>query len=392
MRRNLNRKRLSAPIPTCAKPCPIPSVRKIQPSPSVRLQRILGNQGFQHHLQPKLRIGQSNDQYEQEADRVADQVLRMPDKPEFRDRRLEIREGEETVQAKSRSNKGGRIAPAIESGINSLRGSGQPMPESTRTFFESRFGADFGGVKVHSGTSADHLAESINAKAFTIGKDVVFGHGQYSPESSRGKQLLAHELTHVVQQNKMSNGSKSDLSNTGTKPPSNLVRNLKKTFVNKSSEQRIQRDCRNFNAGWIHPSTGRPGPAGTWCATEVEARARAIACPPDCFIYNDGPDSHPYREIPGFPCAHYVAHQLNIRTGARYARCRQGFSVTIGQLTQGRQDFPLNQAQVNDIWSNGRHSGVVIRVDVANNRVRISACDIGGNVYSAWHNDGRVYR
>ncbi|MDH3976490.1 MAG: DUF4157 domain-containing protein [Deltaproteobacteria bacterium] len=79
------------------------------------------------------------------------------------------------------------------------------MPESTRSFFEPRFGADFSGVRVHTDRNASHLARSVNAKAFTKGRDVVFGSGQYSPESPGGKRLLAHELTHVVQQDHGSN-------------------------------------------------------------------------------------------------------------------------------------------------------------------------------------------
>ncbi len=109
-------------------------------------------------------------------------------------------EEEEPVQAKSTSSGTGRISPAIESGIKSARGGGRLLPESTRSFFEPRFGADFSGVKVHTDANAHHLARSMNAKAFTVGRDVVFGSGQYSPDSSIGKNLLAHELVHVIQQ------------------------------------------------------------------------------------------------------------------------------------------------------------------------------------------------
>jgi len=111
-------------------------------------------------------------------------------------------EEEAPVQAKSNNSKADRSSPAIESGIQSIRGGGRQLAESTRSFFEPRFGADFSGVKVHTDATANHLARSIKAKAFTVGRDVVFGSGQYSPDSSRGKQLLAHELTHVVQQKK----------------------------------------------------------------------------------------------------------------------------------------------------------------------------------------------
>ena len=205
------------------------------------LQRTAGNQAVQRliksgALQAKLRIGQPGDVYEQEADRVADAVMRMPEPGVQRQVEPEEEE-EETLQAKPLTNqitylvhvqrqeeteeevqkqpeeeeeesvqaKGSResspiMSPAVESGINSIRGGEKPLSESSRAFFEPRFGADFSDVKVHTGANANHLTKSINAKAFTVGRDVVFGSGQYSPESSSGKQLLAHELTHVVQQ------------------------------------------------------------------------------------------------------------------------------------------------------------------------------------------------
>ncbi|KCZ70539.1 hypothetical protein ANME2D_02559 [Candidatus Methanoperedens nitroreducens] len=77
---------------------------------------------------------------------------------------------------------------------------GQPLPEPVRAYFEPRFGYDFSGVRVHLGQKAEESAGSINALAYTVGKDIVFGAGQYQPQTSAGKRLLAHELTHVIQQ------------------------------------------------------------------------------------------------------------------------------------------------------------------------------------------------
>ena len=192
------------------------------------LQRTIGNQAVQRliksgTLQAKLKIGQPGDRYEQEADRIADQVISMPD-PKLQ-RQPENEEEEETLQTKPSAD---QITPlvqkqedipeeeqqtaqakgdgpattsySIESAINSIRHSGKPLPVSTRAFLEPRFGADFSGVRVHSDSKANHLARSINAKAFTVGQDVVFGSGQYSPGSRTGRSLLAHEMTHVVQQ------------------------------------------------------------------------------------------------------------------------------------------------------------------------------------------------
>ena len=238
------------------------------------LQRTVGNQAVSRlmrsgALQAKLSIGKPRDVYEQEADWVADAVMRMPEpgvqrqvepeeeeeetlqtktlvdkitplvqvqrqeEPEEEEEMLQAKplvdqitplvqrqseeeeekpvqakflqrheEEEEHVQAKISKESSLEVSPSFNSGIKSIRGGGQPLPESTRTFFEPRFGADFSGVRLHNNSNANYLARSINARAFTIGKDMVFGKGQYSPETSGGKKLLAHELTHVVQQQK----------------------------------------------------------------------------------------------------------------------------------------------------------------------------------------------
>lgn len=230
-------------------------------------------------LRPKLKIGRQDDQFEQEADAVADQVMHTSDtthlqmrtdvnspqismkcatcnqeeqlqmqteeeeeplqaKPlantitpliqrqaepeEEEEEAVPEREEESTpilesvptgdadelgkedeegfVQAKSTMGTVPQVTPGLAQNINSLKGSGQPLPASERTFFEPRFGRDFSNVRVHTGNHAIRTAQSINARAFTLGRDVVFGGGQYSPGSISSRRLLAHELTHVVQQ------------------------------------------------------------------------------------------------------------------------------------------------------------------------------------------------
>jgi hypothetical protein len=84
--------------------------------------------------------------------------------------------------------------------FENLWGHGQPLTQPLRGFFESRFGHDFGRVRIHAGAQAAGLAESMQARAFAIGRDVVFGAGEFAPDTSRGRELMAHELTHVVQQ------------------------------------------------------------------------------------------------------------------------------------------------------------------------------------------------
>src|SRR2546429_2276399 len=86
-----------------------------------------------------------------------------------------------------------------------LRSPGQPLDAGTRAFMEPRFGHDFSNVRVHSDARAAESARSVNALAYTVGRDVVFGAGQYAPRTSEGRRLLAHELTHVMQQQSLQN-------------------------------------------------------------------------------------------------------------------------------------------------------------------------------------------
>lgn len=284
-------------------------------NPLLAQQQTLGNQTVQRLLQAKvvqakLKIGQPGDKYEQEADRVAEQVMRMPEPktsqratvggqaPDMRIQRLcpeceeevhrqpmEEEEEEETLQTKPLAD---QITPLVQrqiepeeeeeeeeeaslqakladgallqrqekepeeeeeepiqtklakgvqvqrreeepekeeeepiqtkridnqtprgrsdlaDQIRSLKGSGQPLPQSTCDFFEPRFGHDFGQIRVHTDDQAAETARAVNARAFTVGRDVVFGAGQYKPGTEAGRQLIAHELTHTIQQKKES--------------------------------------------------------------------------------------------------------------------------------------------------------------------------------------------
>ncbi len=109
---------------------------------------------------------------------------------------------EETLRTSPSSDRAdAALSPDVEAGIRSLRGGGRPLGGSARGFFESRFRRDFGSVRVHDGERAADLASSVNARAFTLGTDIVFGRGQFSPSTRAGRTLIAHELTHVLQQN-----------------------------------------------------------------------------------------------------------------------------------------------------------------------------------------------
>lgn len=142
-------------------------------------------------IQPKLTIGRPNDRYEQEADRVAEEVMRMPSEAEPVSLGLK-----RIIHQRGGGNR--REAPPIVYDV--LHSPGRPLDTDTRHFMEARFGHDFSGVRVHTGPAAAHTARSIHATAFTIGQNVVFGQSAYQPGTEQGKRLVAHELTHVIQQ------------------------------------------------------------------------------------------------------------------------------------------------------------------------------------------------
>ena len=124
------------------------------------------------------RVSQPGDPHEQEVDRVADTVTQTPDS--------------------ARTNDATSAADhASDSGAGS---GGQALDAATRAYMEPRFGHDFGQVRVHTDAQAAEAAENIGARAYTVGGDIVFGAGEYAPETTSGRHLLAHELTHVVQQ------------------------------------------------------------------------------------------------------------------------------------------------------------------------------------------------
>jgi uncharacterized protein DUF4157 len=112
----------------------------------------------------------------------------------------EEEEEEEELQAKATSGHISEVNSNFESHIQSFKGGGQPLSENDRTFFEPRFGRDFSNVRIHWDNAATQVNQELGARAFTHGRNIYFGAGQYTPKSREGRRLLIHELTHVVQQ------------------------------------------------------------------------------------------------------------------------------------------------------------------------------------------------
>lgn len=159
-------------------------------------------------IQTKLTVNRPGDVYEQEADHVADQVMRMPAPvavqrhsaacgQENQLQRSATREEETKVQRKEAGPSPAIAPPIVHQVLNSP---GQPLDADTRGFFEPRFGHDFSHVRVHTDANAAESTNAMNAVAYAVGHNLVFGKGQYSPETHAGRRLVAHELAHSIQQ------------------------------------------------------------------------------------------------------------------------------------------------------------------------------------------------
>lgn len=184
-----------------------PRSSALRPADILSLQRTIGNRAVgrilagrapqapasrtqnNQHLQAKLTVGAADDQYEQEADFVARQVLSQSAVPTA------------SPSIQRRVDSGTATVPsAIEGDIQRVRGGGQMLPDALRARMETAFSADFSGVRLHTDAQAHALNQSLSARAFTTGQDIFFRGGEYNPGSQTGQELLAHELTHVIQQ------------------------------------------------------------------------------------------------------------------------------------------------------------------------------------------------
>jgi hypothetical protein len=163
--------------------------------PTCRNERGAGEIPF--NIQKKsLEISSPSDADEIEADTVARKIV-DGERAEIHDTGPAIgRKGKETAE----------IAPGFQAGLETHKGGGRSLDDSTRTEMESRMGADLGSVKIHTDGAAHDLNKSVNARAFTHGQDIFFRQGEFDPGSKRGKELLAHELVHTVQQGGGTNG------------------------------------------------------------------------------------------------------------------------------------------------------------------------------------------
>jgi len=165
----------------------IPNI-KVSHSNQSNLQRkeskqTFSNQAAQPLIQAKLKIGQPNDKYEQEADRIAGRILQTSNPSRM-----------DSINTTLRSN----------SSYISNR-SGHSLPRNVRNYFEPKLGYDLSSVRVHTDSAANASAQSLHSLAYTVGQDIVFNNNQFSPQTVHGRKILAHELVHVIQQTRNTN-------------------------------------------------------------------------------------------------------------------------------------------------------------------------------------------
>jgi serine/threonine protein kinase len=159
-------------------------------------------------LQAKMTVRPAGDRYEQEADRIANQVVSQiqpaASQPSIHAALGQGTQPQRKVSAQiqgSGVDSGIPVTPHLEASIQQAQGQGQPLSENIQRHMEQALGANLSPVRVHTDGKADHLNRSIQAQAFTTGTDIFFRQGDYNPNSLEGQKLIAHELTHVVQQN-----------------------------------------------------------------------------------------------------------------------------------------------------------------------------------------------
>jgi hypothetical protein len=264
-----------------------------------RLQRAVGNQAVLRMLsrsapaiQAKLTVNQPGDRYEQEADRVAEQVMRMPDPVAASN--LSASPWEEVglqreLQRKETASSPGLAPPIVHEVLNSP---GQPLDRATRDFFEPRFGQDFGTVRVHTDANAAQSSRAVHALAYTVGRDIVFDAGRYSPHTQEGRRLLGHEMAHVIQQ-----------EGAGTATVQRQQRDPQTRVTPRKDDNPIH--------DWIHPTNA---------VLLIQSDARVFIVPSEKFVFIP----------PGDPLAHAVEAPAHFATdlGTLFAVPASGASAT----------------------------------------------------------------
>jgi hypothetical protein len=256
-------------------------------------------------VQAKLKVNAAGDVHEQEADRIAAEVMKMPEPKPAGNRagdgesprgRREGAAGPHHPATKiTQTNAGGGTEAPVVAG--EMPGSGgRQMDASTRAFMEPRFAHDFSGVRIHAGPEAADAARALRARAFTLGSDLVFGEGEFAPGTSKGRRLLAHELTHFLQQRSGQTGPGSLVQRDekrlqqvrGVKSPNVQLREGALKSVQTQLEKRMQKRKAEIQA--LLDELG-PAPKSDKAKARAEALKKDLA--KDLATIIDQPDSAP---------------------------------------------------------------------------------------------------
>lgn len=171
-------------------------------------------------------------------------------------------EEEELLQTKELDGHTPEVTPSVASKIASMQGGGKPLPAAERAFFEPRFERSFSQVRIHTGGQAAEAARSVRARAFTAGRDIVFGPGAYAPESASGRRLLAHELTHVVQQGASQQITSSSAGQTTMQSCRTLMREPTTPSLETREETSLETHQKFLN-NFLQPAVNRIGSVKT---------------------------------------------------------------------------------------------------------------------------------
>jgi len=309
-------------------------------------------------VQRKLTLGTPGDMYEQEADRVARQVvddihsspLREQNPQPEEERKPEVGEAgrvQRQITVRASGDAGGELSSEWEGEFQRAKSGGQRLSPTVKEPMERAFGADFGGVRVHTEAQADNLARSIQAKAFTTGQDVFFRQGEYEPGSRGGQELLAHELTHVLQQKEKHGKREKETGNDG-------IQRTKKLRREKAGIDREEKPIRRVKGEIVQLQTymeyrQHTNRRATDEITDLQhtreshgTTNRIIAA------YESGFADLTSAKKQGGGCKHYVPYAM-VRNAVKMRLTNHGTGQTVADVVRLVNTIPLHRADV-AIW------------------------------------------
>jgi hypothetical protein len=252
----------------------------------IHLQKSIGNQAVQKlmhansgfdseiGIQTKLKMSCPGDAYEQEAEKVADQLMKMSssesnpklfsstsnnkelDRKKSSEREMKEKKEKINISKKPSSNSSDlETSDEITNQVSDVRADSSLLLESsTKEFMESKFGHAFSKVRIHTGEMANRSANAVNAIAYTVGNDIVFGEGQYRPDTLEGRKLLAHELTHVVQQSNTNTNNNNVTTPLGLNTLSSAERISRQKATKGTSAEELEKQFQQaiLKSDWTH--------------------------------------------------------------------------------------------------------------------------------------------